>query len=38
MDTFARLIVVSIFAALVAGAFLIHTALGIFVGIVLFLG
>jgi len=34
----ARFLVVAIAAALVAGAFLIHPALGIFVGIVLFLG
>ena len=37
-DSLARFLVVAIAAALVAGAFLIHPALGIFVGIILFLG
>jgi len=38
MDTLARLIVVSIAAALVVGAVAIHPLLGLFLGLVLFLG
>lgn len=36
-DSLARFLVVSIAAVITAGAFMVHPALGLFVGIVLFL-
>ena len=38
MDTLARILVVSLFAAITVGAIAINPLFGVFVGLVLFLG